>query len=164
MDLRLYEASLRGDVAAFKNLMRENASILEQTTPQSSNTALHLVSRCGHLPLAAEMVKLRPQMVATKSDAGETPLHVACREGHAEMLRLLLAADHLAAFKLNRYNQSILYVACSRGHLDVVKHLLGNMWLLLMEEDSPSTSLHAAASGGHTEPVATCPIVAPSHA
>ena len=75
-----------------------------------------------------------------------------CREGRVEIVALLMeVVDPWIAPKVNRNNESVLFVGCERGKLDVVKHLLVNhSWLLMLELDAPTTSLHAAASGGHT--------------
>ncbi|RVW17349.1 Ankyrin repeat-containing protein ITN1 [Vitis vinifera] len=62
-----------------------------------------------------------------------------------------MEVDPWIAPKVNRNDESVLFVGCERGKLDVVKHLLVNhSWLLMLELDAPTISLHAAASGGHT--------------
>ncbi|XP_042518210.1 ankyrin repeat-containing protein At5g02620-like [Macadamia integrifolia] len=150
MDLRLYEESVRGDVPAFLDLIKNDEDLIKQTTFQTSNTVLHIAAKFGKLDLASEIVKLQPEMVSAVNKKMETPLHEACREGHVELMKLLLGTDLRVAYKLNHQNESVLFVACDRGQFDVVKLLLANYsWLLLLEDDRPSTSLHAAASAGY---------------
>ncbi|XP_077242188.1 uncharacterized protein LOC143882605 [Tasmannia lanceolata] len=151
MDRRFYRASLRGDVAAFLSLIQEDKHILEQTTRPLRSTVLHLASRLGHLELVAEIIRLRPDMVSMENEKMETPLHEACREGHVEVLRMLLETDPWIAYMLNCNNESALYVGCSRGHKNVVKRLLNKPQFLVAEQDSPSTSLHVAASMGYSD-------------
>ncbi|XP_034682487.1 ankyrin repeat-containing protein NPR4-like [Vitis riparia] len=151
MDERLHEAVLKGDVSAFLVLVQEDEDILKQVVPRSSSTILHLAARLGHHELAAEILKLSPELAATRNEKLDTPLHEACREGRAEIVKLLLETDPLIAGKVNRDNETALYVGCDRGRLDVVKQLLNHPWLLALELDGFTTSLHLAASRGHTD-------------
>ncbi|KAJ4974912.1 hypothetical protein NE237_008086 [Protea cynaroides] len=152
MDRRLYEASARGDVPAFLDLIKEDEELIKQTTFRTSNTVLHIVTKFGHLDLATEIVKIQPEMVSAVNERNETPLHEACREGHLELMKLMLRTDPRVAYKLNILNESVLYVACGRGQFDLVKQLLlDRSWLLLLEDDRFTTSLHVAASAGYND-------------
>ncbi|KAF9612770.1 hypothetical protein IFM89_003780 [Coptis chinensis] len=151
MDRRLHAAVLVGNVPTFLELVRENVEILEQTTLRSMNTVMHLASKFGHLELVTELIKLRPEMVSAENEKMETPLHDACRRGHVEIVKLLVDADSWALSKLNSENESVLFVACEAGKFDVVKQLLDYTWLLTLEEDGLTTSLHVASSGGHLD-------------
>uniref|UniRef100_F6H3E3 Uncharacterized protein n=1 Tax=Vitis vinifera TaxID=29760 RepID=F6H3E3_VITVI len=151
MDRRLVEAVLKGDVSTFLSLAQEEEDIIKQVVSGSLNTVLHLAARFGHLELASEIVNLRPELASAENEKLETPLHEACREGRVEIVALLMEVDPWIAPKVNRNDESVLFVGCERGKLDVVKHLLVNhSWLLMLELDAPTISLHAAASGGHT--------------
>ncbi|KAK0572659.1 hypothetical protein LWI29_035011 [Acer saccharum] len=151
MDRRVFETILRGDVLSFLALVREDGGISNQTVPGSSNTILHLTARFGHVGLAAEILKLWPEMVAAENEKMETPLHEACREGRLEIVKLLVETDPWVVYKVNRDSESVLFVTCERGKLDVVKQLLNYPWLLMLEMDGVTTSLHVAALAGHTE-------------
>ncbi|KAL5850472.1 hypothetical protein ACOSQ4_008485 [Xanthoceras sorbifolium] len=151
MERRVFETILRGDVQAFLGLVREDEGVIKSTVQGSLNTILHLTARFGHVGLAAEILKSRPEMVAAENERMETPLHEACREGRLEIVRLLLETDPWVVYKVNRDNESVLFVACERGRLDVVKQLLNYPWLLMLEMDGVTTSFHAAALAGHTE-------------
>lgn len=151
MDRRLYKVVLSGDVTRFLELVQEDINIIEQTSIPSLNTVLHLASRFGHLQLISEIVRIRPELVLSENEKLETPLHEACREGHVEALRVLIDIDSSALYKMNRENESVLLVACKRGRTEVVKQLLKYLWLLMLEEDGPTTSLHVAAAGGHAD-------------
>ncbi|XP_022732330.1 ankyrin repeat-containing protein At5g02620-like [Durio zibethinus] len=151
MDRRLLETILIGDIPNFLNLIQEDEHIIEQTVPRSLNTVLHLASRFGHVELAAEIVRLRPEMVAAENEKLETPLHEACREGRVEIVKLLVGIDPWVVYKVNMEEKSALFVACERGKVDVVKLLLDCPWMLMLEVDASITSLHVAASAGHTD-------------
>ena len=152
MDEKLHEVVLKGDVSAFLDLVQEDEDIVKQVVPRSSSTILHLAARLGHHELAAEILKLRPEFAAMMNEKLDTPLHEACREGRAEIVKLLLETDPMiAAGRVNRDNETPLFVGCDRGRLDAVKQLLNHCpWLLALELDGFTTSLHVAASRGHT--------------
>ncbi|KAK9102362.1 hypothetical protein Sjap_019616 [Stephania japonica] len=123
MDRRLNEAILGGDETTFLSLINEDEdhSIMDQMTPGSMNTVLHLASRFGHLELVHETIKLRPEMVSSHNHKLETPLHEACREGHCEVAMALLRVMPSVAYKLNRENK----VPC--------------LWLVVAAEGPPLT-------------------------
>ncbi|XP_050227922.1 ankyrin repeat-containing protein At5g02620-like [Mercurialis annua] len=152
MDRRLQETILKGDIPTFLALIQENENIINQEMPSGSrNTILHMAARFGHLELAEEIVKLRPEMVSEVNKKMESPLHEACRQGKVEMVKLLVETDPWVLYKLNRENESVLFVACERGKLEVVNYLLEFQGLLMPEVDAVTTSLYAAALGGFTE-------------
>ncbi|KAH0648075.1 hypothetical protein KY285_033323 [Solanum tuberosum] len=169
MDRRVNEAVLRGDVEAIQKLIEEDSNIVKQSIEGSLNTILHLAARLGHVELVREIVKLFPEMVSAENRDQETPLHEACREGRVEIVRILLENDPWIAYKTNLWDKSVLYVACERGRIEVVKYLLHNNnnnihMLLMLEVDMSTTSLHAAASSGHTEVVKELAKVRPDFA
>ncbi|EEF45878.1 ankyrin repeat-containing protein ITN1 [Ricinus communis] len=152
MDHRLQETILKGDVPTFLSLIQENEDIMSQEVPSGSrNTILHLAARLGHLNLAEEIVKLRPEMVSEVNKKMETPLHEACRQGKMELVKLLVESDPWVLYKLNQENENALFVACQRGKVEVVNYLLNFQWLLTSEVDGYATSLHVAALGGYAE-------------
>ncbi|XP_077218623.1 uncharacterized protein LOC143852869 [Tasmannia lanceolata] len=156
MDRRLwlYEATLRGELATFLSIVGEDPNILEQVlSEKSSNTALHIASRCGHVELVSEMIRIMPSMVSGVNEKNMvTPLHLASYEGHVQVVKLLLETDPSVAYKLNRRKESALFAAAAQGHLEVVKHILSKSpMLLIFEEDCEWTSLHVASAGGYTD-------------
>ncbi|KAK9155026.1 hypothetical protein Sjap_002506 [Stephania japonica] len=118
------------------------------------NNVMHLASRFGQLELVHEIIKLSLEMVSSYNHKLEMSLHETCREGHCEVTMALLNAKPSEAYKLNRENESSLFVACGSGRwstISIVSHLLLNYsFLLTFEEDESCTSLHSAASVGHT--------------
>ncbi|KAF5938867.1 hypothetical protein HYC85_023126, partial [Camellia sinensis] len=151
MDRHLHEAIIKGDLPTFRRLIEQDENFIQQTVLESLNTTLHLAARFGHTELATAIVRWRPEMVAAENREMETPLHEACREGQVEIMRMLLETDPRVAYKVNKYDESVLFVGCEKGRLEVVKHLLSFPWLLMLELDMLTSSLHVAASGGHTE-------------
>ncbi|CAI9772356.1 unnamed protein product [Fraxinus pennsylvanica] len=150
MDRRLMEAVVKGDGLGLCSLMEEDKNIIKQTVPGSINTVLHLAARFGHEELASEIIKSCPEMVSSENGELETPLHEACREGHLGIIKLLLESDNSIVYKQNLHEQSPFFVACERGKINAVNHLLNFPRLFLLEVDMLTSSLHAAASSGHT--------------
>ena len=150
MDPELSEAIERNDMLAFKRLVQMDPKILEQKSDVSMNTSLHMAARLGHAELVAEIVKLRPDLVAEENNDGETPIHEACRQGNSKVLQLLLENYPMAASKVNHKNQSAFLLACREGQGDAVRIMLQQTWLMEQEEDElVLTPLHAALLGGH---------------
>lgn len=151
MELRHREVVLRGDLPALRDLIQREENFVTQVLPGSLNTILHLAARFGKLEVAREVARSNPELVSVVNAEVETALHEACREGHGEMVRLLLEVNPGVAYQMNLREESVLYVACERGKAQVVKHLLINFPMLLtLELDLSTTSLHVAASLGHT--------------
>ncbi|CAN1238989.1 Ankyrin repeat-containing protein At5g02620 [Linum grandiflorum] len=155
---RVYETVVRGDVAGFVALIEAGSNNNDEEQEMMEvmirkQLLLHLAARMGHVELVKEMVKRHPIGVSALNEKKETPLHEACREGWVEVARFLVEMDPWVVCKLNEEKESALLVATKRGKSEVVSYLLENsQWILLMMEvDAPTTSLHAAASGGHTE-------------
>ncbi|XP_062087552.1 ankyrin repeat-containing protein ITN1-like isoform X2 [Humulus lupulus] len=154
MDSNLMEAVHRNDIPAFKILVQKNEAILDQPEAKSKNTVLHLASKFGHVEMAANIITLRPDMVAAENKDLETPFHEASRIGNAKILKLLLETNTKAARKLNSRNETALFLACSSGHLESVSLLLAQPELIRLGEDGyDRTCIHAAASAGHTDVV-----------
>ncbi|KAJ6732496.1 ANKYRIN REPEAT FAMILY PROTEIN [Salix purpurea] len=115
MDRRLCEAILKGDVPAFLSLVEEDEHVVDQKPiPGSSSTILHIASRFGHVDLAKEIVRRRPELMSEENEKKETPLHEACREGKMEMVRLLVEEDPWLVCQVNQANESALAVACEK--------------------------------------------------
>ncbi|XP_059657988.1 ankyrin repeat-containing protein NPR4-like [Cornus florida] len=153
MDRRLFEAVLKGDIEALHKLTQEDENIIKQTVPGSLNTILHQAARFGHVELASAILNIWPETMSMENGLMETPLHEACREGQMEIVRVLVETDPWVVYKVNCRDESVLFVASERGRLEVVKHLLINFPRLLMLEVDVLTasSIHVAASAGHTE-------------
>ncbi|KAK6912740.1 PGG domain [Dillenia turbinata] len=153
MQSKLQEAILKGDVSAFLKLFEEDKDIIKQVAPGSLNTVLHLAARFGHVELVSQIMNLSPEMALAENEKMETPLHEACREGHEKIAKILVNNDPWVAYKVNRNGETALFVASERGKLHEVKLLLKYQWMLMLELDRATTSLHAAASAGHTDVV-----------
>ncbi|XP_031487866.1 ankyrin repeat-containing protein At5g02620-like [Nymphaea colorata] len=169
MDERLQNASINGNTAALAELMKEEEGrvLLDQVTPGSANTCLHICANYGHAEFAAEVLRLRPELASARNRRSETPLHVACREGKAETARLLLESNpSLACCAFvsagDQKGADAMTLAARYGRVEVVKTLLSDRWLPLFRvEGSLVSSLLEAASRGHADVVREILMVEP---
>lgn len=161
MDLELYDACFDGNMPVFANLVGGNEDILQQTTLQSRDTALHIASQRGHVDLAAEIIRLRPDMMWAVNSNNESPMHKACIHGHKKMVKLLLAhgdfgyygaSGSFRAFAVDFENRTSFFVACANGHLDVVKLLLkrADSRIFHVLDRAKRSALFMACSHGHS--------------
>ncbi|XVF26812.1 hypothetical protein REPUB_Repub14bG0051200 [Reevesia pubescens] len=172
MDARLLEAFTRNDALAITSLVRENDGILEQRTPNSLNTALHLALKFGSNNLVMEIIKLRPNLVATvnrsnghlnvvklllnqpwlqglEDDGDLTSAHEAASKGHIEIMQEILNIYPDLGRKVDRNGCSPLHHACSKGRLDITKMLLKHdLDLAFQFNNEGYTPLHLAAING----------------
>ncbi|XXG45817.1 hypothetical protein AAC387_Pa02g0798 [Persea americana] len=153
MDSELYAACSSGDMPVFADLVSQNKNVLEQTSPQTRNTVLHIASLCGHVDLAAEIIRLQPRILLAVNAKGETPLHQACSRGHKKLVKLLLTNDSSVASNLDYENRSPFFMACANGHLGVVKLLLNKIdrRIVYVLDRSKRSALFMACSHGHSD-------------
>ncbi|XP_022723768.1 ankyrin repeat-containing protein At5g02620-like [Durio zibethinus] len=173
MDARLLEAIAGNDALAFTHLVRENETILEQTTANGLNTALHLALKFGSNNLVMEIIKLRLSLVATlksnghlnvvkvllnqpwleglEDDADLTTAHEAASKGQIEILREIINIYLELGRKVDRNGRSALHSACSKGRLDITKMLLQyDLDLAFQFDNNGYTPLHLAPMNGDT--------------
>uniref|UniRef100_A0A7N0U8A9 PGG domain-containing protein n=1 Tax=Kalanchoe fedtschenkoi TaxID=63787 RepID=A0A7N0U8A9_KALFE len=153
MNQELVRSIESNSVPTFLSLIHGNQILIHQRYGEAQDTVLHLIARHGRTAMADLVLNLESSMAGAQNALLDTPLHVAARVGNLEMVTLFEAADPSAFHKVNAYNQSVLLVACSRGRADVVRYLLQFHNKLLVElekEDKSTTSIHIAATLGHT--------------
>ncbi|RWR72476.1 ankyrin repeat-containing protein ITN1-like protein [Cinnamomum micranthum f. kanehirae] len=164
MDPELYDACFDGNMPVFANLVGGNEDILQQTTLQSRDTALHIASQRGHVDLAREIIMLRPDMMWAVNSNNDSPMHKACIHGHKKMVKLLLAhggfsyygaLGSFGAFAVDFENRTSFFVACANGHLDVVKLLLkrADSRMFHVLDRAKRSALFMACSHGHSNVV-----------
>ncbi|XP_059069761.1 ankyrin repeat-containing protein At2g01680-like [Cryptomeria japonica] len=149
MDSRVFEAAHLGNISAIKDLIDENADVLEQVTSSSKNSALHVAARAGQADFVSEILRIRPQILSHLNSERDTALHEAARGGHSTVVKVLLEKDQRIAYKVNQDYETALFVACKE---DIVKELIKARPGLVGKLDKQGSSpLHSAAPHGHLE-------------
>ena len=122
-DLRLAEASQRGDRAAMQTLLKQGLGVnaVNAALPDGT-TALHWAVRADDVEIAEMLIKARAS-VAAVDRYGVTPLSLASLNANAGMIDKLIraGADPNSA---NPYGETSLMTAARTGSVEAVRVLL----------------------------------------
>ena len=122
-DVRLAEASRRGDRAAVQTLLKQGAdgNAVNAALPDGT-TALHWAVRADDVELTDMLIRARAN-VAAADRYGVTPLSLASLNANAGMIEKLIraGANPNAA---NPYGETVLMTAARTGSVEAVKILL----------------------------------------
>ena len=122
-DVRLAEASKRGDRAAVQTLLKQglNENAVNAALPDGT-TALHWAVRTDDVEIAEMLIRAGAK-VAAADRYGVTPLSLSSLNGNAGMIEILIRAGadpNLA----NPYGETALMTAARTGSVEAVKILL----------------------------------------
>lgn len=93
MDPRLIVTQI-GNIDELYEVIHENPYILESIDAVPFiNTPLHVASASGNLPLAMEIMNLKPSFARKLNTYGLSPLHLAIEEGQTRLVLSLLKVD-----------------------------------------------------------------------
>eukprot|EP01018_Ginkgo_biloba_P014220 Gb_09218 [translate_table: standard] len=118
----------------------------------SENTALHYAAKGGHPDVIQLLLSKDENLASLVNEAGESALFTACEEGHMSTVQQLL--EKVPCISDKRHDgRTSLQAAILRKRLDVAKELLNKRGLELAKQadNSSTTALHLATSGGHLE-------------
>ena len=82
-------------------------------------TPLHIAASDNNIPLAMEMMRLKPSFARKLDPDGWSPMHLALEKGNTEMVRWLLQVDReLVRVKGKKCVTPLHYAAKREEHLD----------------------------------------------
>ncbi|KAA8540259.1 hypothetical protein F0562_024178 [Nyssa sinensis] len=125
MERRLYEASVRGNVAALKALMEEDELILNRVSLTCFHeTPLHVAALCGHVDFTRALLSRKPKLATELDSLGRSPLHFASAQGHAQIVRELLLVSTDVCQIRDQDGRTPLHLAAMNGRVDVIREFI----------------------------------------
>ncbi|KAF8086504.1 hypothetical protein N665_0623s0011, partial [Sinapis alba] len=121
MDPRLIVASQIGNIDELYEVIHENPYILESIDAVPFiNTPLHVASASGNLPLAMEIMNLKPSFARKLNTYGLSPLHLAIEEGQTRLVLSLLKVDPELVRLRGREGTTPFHQVVRRGETDLM--------------------------------------------
>lgn len=151
-DSRLYSAAETGDLGLLEEAINSGADVNAANQNDDGNTALHIASRNGFLPIVNRLLQMNPS-VDLPNLKSETALYLAIKGGHVEVAEELLAKNANAkAVWINeqlKNEEPLLHTACQQGDPGLVKALLDKGADVNAADLFGWTLLHNAIYHGH---------------
>ena len=147
----ILDAAIDGDKETAEHIIKDHPGCITECDSDGL-TALHWACMCGHLDLAATLLKAGADSNA-KTGAGSTALHDASRNRNVEAAILLL--DHGANVNARSHEMNTpLHEASRGGSVEVVQVLLNRGADINAKTESGNTALHWASMWGSAEVLA----------
>ncbi|XP_062091103.1 ankyrin repeat-containing protein BDA1-like isoform X2 [Humulus lupulus] len=125
METMLLNAVNNGEVSTLEDLLQEDPLLLDRVLVSCfTESPLHVALMLGHLDLAWELLRRKPEMASELDSTGSSPLHLAAAKGHVEIVKELLAVDPEAWSVRNQDGRTPLHVAAFKGRVKVLSELV----------------------------------------
>lgn len=118
----LHDAAGKGDLAAIKRLLPQNAGLLD-ARDEKGRTPLHLAALNGHKDAVLLLIEKGAEVNLKSLPEQRTALHFAAWKGHTDVVRLLLEKG-AKIDALESDGETPLYYAAASGDLACVKLLV----------------------------------------
>ena len=146
-DLRLLEATEKGDREAVRSLLKQHVDV--NTSQPDGATAIAWAAHRNDLETADLLIEAGADVNAA-NDYGVTPLWLACNDGSGAMVEKLLKAGANANAAI--WTGQTALMACARtGKLEAVKSLVAREARINARERQGHTALMWAVAGKHPE-------------
>ncbi|XP_022732417.1 ankyrin repeat-containing protein BDA1-like [Durio zibethinus] len=145
MERKLYDAALEGSVISLRNLLKEDALLLDRfITGHYPETPLHVASMLGHLEFVDEVLARKPELAKELDSRQSSPLHLATAKGYLDIVKRLLQVNPNMCLVCNLDGRNPLHIAAIKGKLDVLRELVhARPWAARLLMDEGETILHA---------------------
>jgi len=124
IDLKLFNAALRGELINVKLLLKSGANI-ETSKNSIQATPLNAASQSGHIDVVKYLIS-KGASVNSVDGTGSTPLYLASDMGHYEIVKLLLKAKANVNKIHNKSGASALTMAVDSGNKKICDLLIKN--------------------------------------
>ncbi|XVE88661.1 hypothetical protein DITRI_Ditri19aG0087300 [Diplodiscus trichospermus] len=143
--LQLYDAALKGSVATFTTLIRNDPLILHRISLTSfTETPLHISALAGHLEFTEALLAEKSQLATRLDSRNRSPLHLASAEGHTEVVKALLCANLDVCLVPDEEGRIPLHLAVMRGQVEVIQELINAQPNSVLEKLHGDSVLHLA--------------------
>ncbi|OMO81244.1 hypothetical protein CCACVL1_12531 [Corchorus capsularis] len=151
MEKRLCEAAIEGNLISFRNLLQEDALLLDRFIIGCyPETPLHIVSMLGHIDIVEEILARKPELTKQLNIQKMSPLHLATAKGYPNIVKKLVEVNPDMCLVCDQDGRSPLYIAATEGHTIILKELFQARpraaWFLM---DGGETILHACVRSNH---------------
>ena len=111
-----------GNIDEFYKLIKKDLKYLESFDEfQFVDTPLHTVAMAGNIPVAMEIMRLKPSFARKPNQDGFSPIDLALQKGHSEMVHQLLHVDQDLVRVRGKENMTPLHhVAKRNDQLDLL--------------------------------------------
>ncbi|OMO81243.1 hypothetical protein CCACVL1_12530 [Corchorus capsularis] len=124
MEKRLSEAAIEGNLISFRNLLQEDALLLDRfITGCYPETPLHIVSMLGHMDLVEEILARKPELTKQLNIQKSSPLHLATAKGYLDIVKRLVEINPDMCVVCDQDGRSPLYIAATKGHTVILEKL-----------------------------------------
>ncbi|KAK7818013.1 ankyrin repeat-containing protein bda1 [Quercus suber] len=119
---RMKQVAEKGNIDGFYDLIQEDVKYLEYMDEfPFVDTPLHIAASAGNIPVAMEMMRLKPSFARKPNRDGFSPIELALQNGHTEMVHQLLHVDQDLVRVRGKGNMTPLHhVAKGNDQLDLL--------------------------------------------
>ncbi|XP_030938333.1 ankyrin repeat-containing protein BDA1-like [Quercus lobata] len=124
--VRMKQVAEKGNIDGFYNLIQEDVKYLEYIDEfPFVDTPLHTAASAGNIPVAMEIMRLKPSFARKPNPNGFSPIDLALQNGHSEMVHQLLHVDQDLVRVRGRGNMTPLHHAAKRNdQLDLLNEFM----------------------------------------
>ncbi|CAI9272250.1 unnamed protein product [Lactuca saligna] len=127
----LYEASIRGDWKAAKEILDERPELVRYSVTGNNETALHVAASTKSTKQVEQfvenlMTKMEKEDLELKNNSSNTALCLAAAVGNVKMVELMVKKCRALVAITGSGGMTPLYMAALFGHSEVVKYLYKN--------------------------------------
>ncbi|CAH1437140.1 unnamed protein product [Lactuca virosa] len=127
----LYEASIRGDWKAAKEILDKRPELVRYSVTGNNETALHVAASTKSTKQAEQfvenlMTKMEKEDLELKNNSSNTALCLAAAVGNVKMVELMVKKCRALVAITGSGGMTPLYMAALFGHSEVVKYLYKN--------------------------------------
>jgi len=147
LGVKLFEASIKGDLLELRNLISQGASISWKN--EYGQTSVFVAAYQGQFGCVQHLIQFGADP-GIPDNYGKTPLWAASRNGHLECVQFLVESETDPNITDN-FGKTPLWEAAHHGHSSCVQCLIQHRANPSMSDSYGKTPLSAAAHNGHLE-------------